>query len=50
MLNNKFAADGEIAGIHGSDNEFEAQHMLRAIYDQRVDEVNNMLVTGPKKP
>jgi hypothetical protein len=50
MLNSKFFTDGEIFGIHGSDNEFEAQHMLRAIYDQRVDEVNNMLVAGLKKP
>jgi hypothetical protein len=50
MLNNKFSTDGEIFGIHGSDNEFEAQHMLRAIYNQDVDEINNMLLAGLKKP
>jgi len=50
MLNNKFSADGEIFGIHGSDNEFEAQHMLRAIYDKHIDEANNKLAAGLKKP
>jgi hypothetical protein len=49
MLNNKFSADGEIFGIHGSDNEFEAQHMLRAIYGQKVDEINHLLLLDLKK-
>jgi hypothetical protein len=44
MLNNKFSTDGEIFGIHGSDNEFEAQHMLRAIYGQEVDKINHLLL------
>lgn len=50
MLNSKFSTDGEIFGIHGSDNEFEAQHMLRAIYDRHIDEANNKLAAGLKKP
>jgi hypothetical protein len=49
-VNEKFSTDGEIFCIHGSDNEFEAQHMLRAIYDQQIDEINNTLVAGLKKP
>jgi hypothetical protein len=48
MLNNNPATDGEIFGIHGSDNEFEAQHMLRAVYGGQVDEVNNLLLADIK--
>ncbi len=49
MLNENYTGDGEIFGIHGSDNEFEAQHMLRTIYDEQVDEINKLLLADLKK-
>jgi len=42
--------NGEVYGLHGSDNEFEAQHMLNAIYGSRADEINNQLLLDIKKP
>jgi hypothetical protein len=48
-LNRNSPSNKEIFGIHGSDNEFEAQHMLRAIYGERVDEMNSFFLAELKR-
>jgi len=37
-------AESSENGIHGSDNEFEAQHMIRAVYDAESDSINRELL------
>ncbi len=43
-LNETHGEDREIIGIHGSDNGYEAQHMLQAIFSERTDCVNDELL------
>lgn len=43
-LNNEVEAHPKIIGIHGSDNAYEAQHMLGAIYGDEVDRINNEIL------
>jgi hypothetical protein len=44
QLNNIAKAEKEIIGLHGSDNAYEAQHMLMAIYGQDMERINNELL------
>lgn len=39
-LNDSVNASRRIIGIHGSDNGYESQHMLRAIYDKDLNRMN----------
>jgi hypothetical protein len=48
-LNRDTSADRELFGIHGSDNEYEAQHMIRAIYGNKTDDMNNYLLAEINK-
>ena len=48
-LNDQSADNKKLFGIHGSDNEYEAQHMIRSVYGNKSDDINMALLEQIKK-